>query len=132
MNSAIQTKKNSSSDSGWVPGHGVGHTMSAWTIGDYLGAIGVRLNIRRMCYAITPGLYAFGSPGPDSPIFVSANYKLSFDYLRRFLAGMNAWILVLDTGSMSGARPAKAHSERMSWSARFASVACMNSSRTAA
>jgi len=101
MNSPLQTKKGSSRDSSWVPGHGVGHVGPAWTIRDYLGAIGVRLNIRRMRYAITPGLYTFGSPGPDAPIFVSANYKLSFDYLRRSLAGMNAWILVLDTGGIN-------------------------------
>ena len=28
---------------------------------------------------------------------MTANYKLSFDHVRRALAGMNAWILVLDT-----------------------------------
>ena len=38
-----------------------------------------------------------GSPSPDSPVLVSANYKLSFDVLRRSLAGIDAWILVLDT-----------------------------------
>lgn len=48
-------------------------------------------------YSITPGLYAFGAPGPDDDVLVSANYKLSFDALRVELAGMNCWILVLDT-----------------------------------
>jgi hypothetical protein len=81
-------------------GH-VGHAEPEWTVGDYLGAIGVRLGIRRMRYGVTPGLYAFGSPGPDSPIFVSANYKLSFDHLRRSLAGLNAWIVVLDTDGIN-------------------------------
>ena len=70
---------------------------SEWTLGDHLGALGVRLNIRRTSYSVSPGLYALGMPGPDAPVFVSANYKLSFDHLRRALAGMNAWILVLDT-----------------------------------
>jgi hypothetical protein len=74
---------------------------SAWTIGDYLGATGVRLNLRRMQYRVTPGLYALGAPSPESPVFVSANYKLSFDYLRRSLAGLNAWILVLDTAGIN-------------------------------
>ena len=30
-------------------------------------------------------------------VFVTANYKLSFDHLRKNLEGMKAWILVLDT-----------------------------------
>jgi acetyl-CoA decarbonylase/synthase complex subunit gamma len=62
-----------------------------------MGRILVRLGFRRMSYAIAPGLYAVGQPGPDSPVLVSANYKLSFDVLRRAVDGMDAWILVLDT-----------------------------------
>jgi len=50
-----------------------------------------------MNYRVDPGLYAIGNPGPDSEVFVSANYRLSFDHLRRAIAGMDAWILVLDT-----------------------------------
>ena len=64
---------------------------------DKLGAMRVRLGILRMNYAIPPALYAVGSPSPESPVFVSANYKLSFDALRRELHGMDAWVLVLDT-----------------------------------
>ena len=45
---------------------------------------------------IKPGLYALGSPGPDSPVFASANYRLSFDALRSSVKD-NAWLLVLDT-----------------------------------
>jgi hypothetical protein len=70
---------------------------SEWCLGDHLGALGVRLNVRRMSYRVTPGLVAFGSPGPEAPVLVSANYKLSFDHLRRALSGLHAWILVLDT-----------------------------------
>ncbi|HDY86795.1 MAG TPA: acetyl-CoA synthase subunit gamma [bacterium] len=50
-----------------------------------------------MSYKITPGLYAVGSPDADSPVLVSANYKMSFDYLRKELVDIDAWILVLDT-----------------------------------
>jgi hypothetical protein len=53
-----------------------------------------------MRYSVPPGLYALGRAGPDSPVFVSANYRLSFDHLRRELGGpgiAGAWILVLDT-----------------------------------
>jgi hypothetical protein len=51
----------------------------------------------RNSYAIPPGLYAVGSPDSASDVLVSANYKLSFDHLRRELAGLSVWILVLDT-----------------------------------
>lgn len=64
---------------------------------DYLGTLRVRCNILRMVYTVEPGLYAVGLPTPDSPVFVSSNYKLSFDSLRKELAGIDGWILVLDT-----------------------------------
>jgi len=50
-----------------------------------------------MRYTVPPGLYAVGAPTPDSPVLVTANYKLSFDHVRRALAGIDAWLLVLDT-----------------------------------
>lgn len=68
-----------------------------WSLRDHLGAIAVRLDINRMNYAINPGLYAVGLPKKDSPVLVSANYKLSFDVLRRELGGVDAWLLVIDT-----------------------------------
>lgn len=57
----------------------------------------VRWGINRMGYKIDPGLYGVGNPTAESPILVTANYKLSFDYLRRELTDVDAWILVLDT-----------------------------------
>jgi hypothetical protein len=54
-----------------------------------------------MKYNVTPGLYAVGDPDKDSDVFVTANYKLSFDTLRREFKGLNAWILVLDTKSIN-------------------------------
>jgi hypothetical protein len=50
-----------------------------------------------MRYTVRPGLYAVGTPGAESPVLVTANYKLSFDSVRRELTGIDAWILVLDT-----------------------------------
>ena len=64
---------------------------------DRLGAWGARWNIGRMNYKVEPGLYAVGKPGGDSPVLVSANYKLTFDVLRSNLSGLDCWILVLDT-----------------------------------
>jgi hypothetical protein len=68
-----------------------------WSAADRRGTIAVRCGLRRMRYTVPPGLYATGEPTEQSPVFVSANYKLSFDHLRRALAGIDGWILVLDT-----------------------------------
>ncbi|MCX7004903.1 MAG: mercury methylation corrinoid protein HgcA [bacterium] len=70
---------------------------STWSWRDWLGAARVRLNLGRMCYAVTPGLYAIGRPAPDAPVLVTANYKLTFDHVRRAMHGMAGWLLVLDT-----------------------------------
>ena len=64
---------------------------------DHLGAWRVRWGIGRLCYRVDPGLYAVGQPTLESPVLVSANYKLSFDRLRAHLTGLNTWILVLAT-----------------------------------
>ena len=64
---------------------------------DRLGMVKVRVGLQRMRYTIEPGLYAVGKPTADSPVFVSANYKVSFDYLRRELGEINGWIMVIDT-----------------------------------
>lgn len=64
---------------------------------DYWGAIKVRWGIGRDSYTVAPGLYKVGNPNPESDVFVSANYKLSFDTLRKNLHLLNSWILVIDT-----------------------------------
>jgi hypothetical protein len=67
------------------------------TLIDKLGALKVRLGIGRDDYKTTPGLYKIGNPDSQSDVLLSANYKLSFDMLRKELGGMNLWILVVDT-----------------------------------
>lgn len=64
---------------------------------DILGSWKARWGIRRMSHRIQPRLYAVGVPTNGSPVFVTANYKLSFDRLRSQLDGLDGWILVLDT-----------------------------------
>jgi CO dehydrogenase/acetyl-CoA synthase delta subunit len=64
---------------------------------DFLGAVMVRWGINRNNYRVSPGLYAVGTPDQHSDVFVTANYKLSFDALRKNLSGLNGWMLVLDT-----------------------------------
>jgi len=54
-----------------------------WKFADYLGAWKARLGIGRMNYTVEPGLYAAGRPDNESPILVSASYKLTFEILRK-------------------------------------------------
>lgn len=67
------------------------------TARDQLGTCLARLGLTRDHYTVTPGLYCVGTPKAHSPVLVSANYKLSFDALRKELGGVDAWVLVVDT-----------------------------------
>ena len=64
---------------------------------DTRGTLGARTGFSRNNYKIPPGLYCVSEPTTRSPVLVTANYKLSFDALRKELAGINAWLLVIDT-----------------------------------
>lgn len=57
----------------------------------------MRWGIGRSRYTIAPGLYAIGRPSADSPVLVTANYKMTFDIVRRDMNTYDAWLLVLDT-----------------------------------
>ena len=73
------------------------HTSSQLTIQDILGSWKARWGINRMNFKVEPGLYSVGNPDRSSPVLVTANYKMSFDNLRKELDELDAWILVLDT-----------------------------------
>ena len=64
---------------------------------DIAGTFRARLGVSRDWYKVAPGIYCVGTPDEESPVLVTANYKLSFDSLRKELVGIDAWILVLDT-----------------------------------
>ena len=64
---------------------------------DHLGTWKARWGIGRMDYTVEPGLYAVGKPDNESPVLVSANYKLTFDTVRKNLDGLDCWLLILDT-----------------------------------
>jgi hypothetical protein len=88
---------------GWITGTvltpvGLVNKVSADLTGtDYWEHFKCRTTAFRNRYAIEPGLYAVGDPDKNSNVLISANYKYSFDMLRRELKGLNVWILVLDT-----------------------------------
>jgi acetyl-CoA decarbonylase/synthase complex subunit gamma len=70
---------------------------TVWSSRDLWNTIKIRWSIGRMDYKIKPGIYAVGQPAEISPVFVTANFKLSFDHVRWALNKMDAWLLVLDT-----------------------------------
>lgn len=72
-------------------------TDSTITFANRLDHFLARWSWKREAHRVEPGLYRLGNPTPESPVFASANYTLSFDALRSALAGIDAWILVLDT-----------------------------------
>jgi hypothetical protein len=80
-----------------TPKGSVPRVYRSLSVEDRLGALMVRLGINRSGYRVEPGLYAAGNPDADSLVFATANYKLSFDALRKVLMGIDAWLLVLDT-----------------------------------
>ncbi len=72
-------------------------TTGILTFANRLDHLLARLGWHRSEHRVKPGLYRLGDPDAESLVFASANYTLSFDALRSALAGIDAWILVLDT-----------------------------------
>jgi len=71
-------------DAGKVP-----QISTTLMMSDKLGALKVRFGINRMNYKVNPGIYAVGTPNKESFVLVTANYKLTFDTLRKELSGLN-------------------------------------------
>ncbi len=104
MTSTTDTREaEPATDERWIEGvmhTAVGPVPRASTtlrLADTLARWKARWGMGRMGYRVEPGLYAVGDPTPESPVLVSANYKMSFDCLRSQLGDRDAWILVLDT-----------------------------------
>lgn len=72
-------------------------TTSNLRLGDHWDHLLARWGVKRSAHRVEPGLYAIGNPNADSPVFVTANYTLSFDTLRASLKNVDGYILVLDT-----------------------------------
>jgi hypothetical protein len=72
-------------------------TTSTLNLADRWDHVLARWAINRTGHRVEPGLYTLGEPAEDAPVFVTANYTLSFDALREALAGVDGYILVLDT-----------------------------------
>jgi hypothetical protein len=72
---------------------------TTWSTGNFelKDHILARVGFNRMGHRVAPGLYSIGRPEPESPVFVTSNYTLSFDALRSGLKGVDGYILILDT-----------------------------------
>lgn len=68
---------------------------------DVIGSAKARWGVGRMNYPVDSGLYAVGNPTAESDVLVTANYKMTFDRVRRVLTGRDLWILVLDTKAIN-------------------------------
>ena len=84
---------------GWLntPAGQVPQITTRLTRTDVSGRWQMRWGLGRNRYSIAPGLYAIGSPTADSQVLVTANYKMTFDIVRRDMHGHDLWLLVLDT-----------------------------------
>ena len=72
-------------------------TSGEITFANRLDHFTARMGVKREQHLVEPGLYRMGTPTKESPVFVSANYTLSFDALRSALKGNDCYILVLET-----------------------------------
>jgi len=67
-------------------------------LADRVGGFLCRVSNRfRMKYSVATGLHALGTPAPDSPVLVTANFRLTLNVLRSALADRDVWILAVDT-----------------------------------
>jgi len=80
-----------------TPAGRVPQIASELRLADRIGGCKARWGIGRMHYIVPAGLYAVGAPDGDSQVVVTANFKMSYDLVRRSLAGKDVWLLVLET-----------------------------------
>ena len=97
MNECCCSEKTSCCEAEGVSAYHVTTITTSLSGKDIFGACKVRWGIGRMDYKVEPGLYKVNKPDGNSPVLVSANYKLTFDTLRKNLDGLDCWLLVLDT-----------------------------------
>ena len=93
---AIASKPLTPSDFRWItgtketPAGPVPLVSTRFGTPERLGSWRSRWGIGRMKYNIPPGLYGVGNPDAWSSVFVTCNYKMTFDLVRRTLSGRDA------------------------------------------
>ncbi len=53
--------------------------------------------LRMLPFPARTGLEALGTPGPDSPVLLTGNFRLTVQRVRRALHGVDAWLLVANS-----------------------------------
>lgn len=53
--------------------------------------------LRMLPHATRPGLFPIGNPGRDAPVLCTGNFALTVRRLKDSLAGMDAWLLVVNS-----------------------------------
>lgn len=61
----------------------------------------VQTLLRLLPWPTEPGLRRIGSPGPESPVLVTANYDLTVRRVLRALVGLDAWLVVAPAGGIN-------------------------------
>jgi hypothetical protein len=84
-----------------TPAGEVAQVATKLTFRDTLGSWKCRWSVERMDYKVDPGIYAVGTPDQAAPVLVTANYKMTFDRLRKELGGLTLWIVVLNTDGVN-------------------------------
>ncbi len=79
------------------PAPEVAEVSTTLTPGDRLANLASYLSLYATFFRVEPGLYRVGRPGPAAPLLVTANFTLTFNLVRRALAGLDAYVLVIDT-----------------------------------
>lgn len=70
---------------------------TGWGFCDWVKNFFLWLSSHLLKVPVRPGLYRLGHPGPDAPLLVTCNYRLTVNLLRKHLAGQSVWLLVTDT-----------------------------------
>lgn len=66
----------------------------AWTT--VLGTL-----LRMLPLRAKTGLVAMGNPGPDAPVFLTGNFRLTVERVKRALRGLDAYLVVADSGGVN-------------------------------
>lgn len=63
----------------------------------YVWTIAVQTCLRMFPFRSETGLIEIGDPGPDSPVLLTCNFRLTVERVKKTLDGMNAYLLVANS-----------------------------------
>lgn len=57
--------------------------------------------LRMFPRSVPTGLVPIGDPGPDAPVLLTGNFRLTVARVKRAMAGLDAWLLIADSGGVN-------------------------------